>query len=78
MASSSHIVAGRAPPGAILLLEPQAPRDFPAQTERPRMDQVSQTFTPGVLFVRTGQPVTFLNNDDVLHNINVRDDATKE
>lgn len=42
------------------------------------MDQYAQTFSPGLLFVRTGQPVDFLNNDDVLHNVRVRDNATRE
>lgn len=41
------------------------------------MDQVQQTFTPAILFVRTGQAVDFTNNDDVLHNIRVRHEATK-
>jgi len=41
------------------------------------MDQVQQTFTPPVLLVRTGQPTEFRNNDDVLHNVRVREDATK-
>ena len=41
------------------------------------MDQVQQTFTPPMLLVRTGQPTEFRNNDDVLHNVRVREDATK-
>jgi len=42
------------------------------------MDQISQTFTPAVLFVRTGEPAEFRNSDDVLHNIRTRHDETKE
>ena len=42
------------------------------------MDQVQQTFIPSVLLVRTGQPVEFKNNDDVLHNVRVREEATRE
>ena len=42
------------------------------------MDQVSLTFIPALLFVRTGQPVEFRNSDEPLHNINVKRDATKE
>lgn len=42
------------------------------------MDQVSLTFTPALLFVRTGQPVEFRNSDETLHNMNVKDDATKQ
>ena len=42
------------------------------------MDQVTLTFTPPVLFVRTGQPTEFRNSDDVLHNVRVREEATRE
>jgi hypothetical protein len=42
------------------------------------MDQEQQTFIPSILLVRTGQPVDFLNHDDVLHNVRVREDETKE
>ena len=41
------------------------------------MDQVQQTFLPPLMLVRTGQPTEFRNNDDVLHNVRVRDDGTK-
>ena len=76
--SEAHLVTGKTMPGAIVLLEPRTPREFPDQARPPLMDQVSQTFTPDVLFVRTGQPVGFRNSDDLLHNVNVRDDETKE
>lgn len=42
------------------------------------MDQVSLTFTPGMLFVRTGTPVEFRNSDDTLHNVHVGNTDTKE
>ena len=42
------------------------------------MDQVSATFTPDLLFVRTGQPVEFRNSDDTLHNVHVGNEDTKE
>ena len=42
------------------------------------MDQEQQTFIPSILLVRTGQPVDFYNHDDVLHNVRVKDDETKE
>jgi plastocyanin len=78
-----HVVAGRVPAArggmaAIVILEPQTPREFPPQTEKPFMDQISQTFFPAVLFVRTGQPTEFRNGDDVLHNVRVREQETKE
>lgn len=42
------------------------------------MDQISQTFIPPMLFVRTGQITQFRNSDDVLHNVRVRESDTKE
>ena len=59
------------------MLEPLDGAAAPPQATLPTMDQVQQTFTPPILFVRTGQPVEFTNNDDVLHNIRVRNEATK-
>lgn len=42
------------------------------------MDQVSLTFTPEMMFVRTGAPVEFHNSDDTLHNVHVDNADTKE
>jgi len=42
------------------------------------MDQVSRTFIPFILFVRTGRPAEFRNSDEELHNINVRNASTRE
>ena len=42
------------------------------------MDQVSLTFTPPMLFVRTGEPVEFRNSDDTLHNVHVDNSDTRE
>ncbi len=82
-ARGEGIVSGTAPAAAgglpaIVILEPTTPRDFPPPAAVPVMDQVSQTFTPAVLFVRTGQVAEFRNSDDVLHNIRTRHDETKE
>lgn len=82
-ARGEAIVSGTAPATtgglpAIVILEPKETREFPPQASVPVMDQVSQTFTPTVLFVRTGQPSEFRNSDDVLHNIRTRHDETKE
>ena len=81
--SSSHRLIGRAPKAtngmsALVILKPQTPLELPSQAVKPVMDQISLTFIPGLLFVRTGQPVEFRNSDETLHNINVKDDATKE
>jgi hypothetical protein len=35
------------------------------------MDQFAKAFVPETLFVRVGQPVTFKNSDDQLHNITI-------
>ena len=37
------------------------------------MDQMAHRFAPGVLIVRTGQPANFRNDDDVIHNVRVRE-----
>lgn len=62
----------------IVVLDPKTPTEFPAQTETPVMDQVSQTFGPSLLFVRTGQPTEFRNSDDTLHNVHVTHEDTRE
>jgi plastocyanin len=70
-------VAGTAPAGAIVVLEPKTPQEFPPP-EPAVMDQVSLSFTPEMLFVRTGVPVEFRNNDETLHNVHVGNADTKE
>jgi len=79
--ATQGVVAGRVPIGgagqtSIVVLQPKAPVEAP-QVLPPVMDQVALTFIPGVLLVRTGQPVQFRNSDDVLHNVRVNEDATK-
>jgi plastocyanin len=61
---------------SIVVLEPTSERTYPEVTP-PVMDQALQTFLPEVLFVRVGQKTEFRNSDEVLHNVNVRDDETK-
>jgi len=79
-ASGMGTVVGTVPTGAIaiVVLEPKDGRSFAPQTEKPVMDQVGLTFGPELLLVRTGQPVEFRNNDDTLHNVNVKQDETRE
>jgi len=81
-ATADARVVGQAPAAkgglpAVVLLHPREPRQFPQQASAPVMDQISQTFTPGVMFVRTGQASEFRNSDEVLHNVRVRNDETK-
>ena len=63
---------------AVVALEPKLAREFAPQTDKPVMDQVGQTFGPELLLVRTGEPVEFRNSDDTLHNVNVKDEQTRE
>jgi plastocyanin len=63
---------------AVVVLEPTTARTFPPQAEKPVMDQVGLTFGPELLVVRTGEPVEFRNNDDTLHNVNVKHEETRE
>lgn len=76
-------VIGKAPAAvngypAIVVLEPINGPDPVRQTVVPVMDQAQQTFIPSLLLVRTGQPVEFRNNDDVLHNVKVREAETRD
>jgi len=80
---TASFVSGRTPPAlngfaAVVIFEPQAEGEMAPQADVPYMDQVQQTFTPAMLLVRTGQPTEFRNNDDVLHNVRVREDATRQ
>jgi plastocyanin len=68
----------RAAGTAVVVLEPKGERTFPPQRDTPVMDQVGLTFGPELLLVRTGQPVEFRNNDDTLHNVNVKHEETRE
>jgi len=81
--TGAQTVAGIAPPAqgnfpSIVVLEPIGGGELPPQAAPPAMDQEQQTFIPSVLLVRTGQPVDFLNHDDVLHNVRVKNDETRE
>ena len=81
--TGAQTVAGTAPPAqgnfpSIVVLEPIGGGELPPQVAPPAMDQEQQTFIPSVLLVRTGQPVDFLNHDDVLHNVRVKNDETRE
>jgi plastocyanin len=81
--SGVQTVTGRAPAAtggypSIVILEPIGAENLPPQAAPPAMDQQQQTFIPSILLVRTGAPVDFLNHDDVLHNVRVKDDETKE
>ncbi|MBS1817679.1 MAG: hypothetical protein JSU08_07105 [Acidobacteria bacterium] len=81
--SGIQTVTGRAPAAqgeypSIVVLEPIGAGALPPQAAPPVMDQQQQTFIPNILLVRTGQPVDFQNHDEVLHNVRVKNDETKE
>jgi len=83
VSTGNATVVGHGPrpnPGAqiVVVLEPTTSRSFPLQTDVPVMDQVSLTFGPELLLVRTGQPVEFRNSDDTLHNVHVTHEETRE
>ena len=63
---------------AIVILEPRHSTPLPEPATTPYMDQLSRTFIPSVLFVRTGRRAQFLNSDEELHNINVKNGKTRE
>jgi plastocyanin len=76
-------VIGRAPvvqtgAAAIVILEPRHSTPLPEPATMPYMDQLARNFIPSVLFVRTGQRAQFLNSDEELHNINVKNGKTLE
>jgi len=76
--SNPATIVGRLPPAtddipSVIALQSETPGKYTPQTASPMMDQVAHAFTPGVLVVRTGQPANFRNDDDVLHNVRVRE-----
>jgi len=81
-AATSRVVGKIAAAGTenppVIVLEPKTARAFPPQSEEPVMDQVSATFGPSLLFVRTGQPTEFRNSDDTLHNVHVTHEDSHE
>jgi plastocyanin len=78
--SGAGRIVGKVQSGAtaVVVLAPKDARTFPPQEYTPVMDQANLTFTPELLFVRTGQPAEFRNSDDVLHNVNVKHEETRE
>ena len=62
----------------VVILEPAGnavlePPDTPAQ-----MDQINMEFLPPVVLATVGQPVHFVNSEDILHNVRVFNIDTKE
>src|SRR4029453_18523687 len=82
-ASSGGTIVGTVPRPAnavpiVIVLESKGTTEYPAQTEKPSMDQVSATFGPAFFLSRTGQPAVFRNSDDTLHNVHVTHEETRE
>ena len=81
--STGTTVIGKAPvtdtgTAAIVILEPRHSAPLPEPATTPSMDQLARNFIPSVLVVRTGHRAQFLNSDEELHNINVRNGETRE
>lgn len=64
-------VAGTAPAGAFVRLEPLFAHEFPPPLAEGFMDQSGQMFTPGAMVAQTGQAVRFRSSEDILHNVRV-------
>jgi plastocyanin len=80
--AGSHVVSGRIPPvtagvTALLFLESKSPHAFPPAEGKAIMDQAGMQFSPSVLFVRAGQPVVFRNSDNEMHNVNLKESASR-
>jgi plastocyanin len=80
--AEEQMVTGRAPIGdrglsTVVMLLPETPVEVTA-TKPSLMDQINLTFVPGLLLVRAGEPVHFRNSEDVMHNVRVRNENTKE
>jgi plastocyanin len=81
--SGTHVVAAKVPASTdgspvIVVLDPADGHNVPAPADPPVMNQIGKMFSPEVLFAQVGQPVEFRNDDDTLHNVNVKDDTSKE
>jgi hypothetical protein len=81
MAAAAGEVVGKVPvtPGAgtVVIFEPTKALSVPPPTDVSVMDQQNLTFIPHFLFVRTGQAAEFLNHDEELHNLNVKDSESR-
>ncbi len=53
----------------VVFLEDKSGKTYPPVDKRVSMDQKSLIFTPHVLVIQKGTAVTFLNNDNVDHNV---------
>lgn len=81
--STHGTVSGTAPAAqngftSVVVLQPKDTTDLPPPAFPAVMDQVQMAFTPDMLFARTGFPVEFMNSDDEMHNMNVKEGATRE
>jgi plastocyanin len=68
---SRAVVAGKARPGAIILLETADGRELRVPSAATGMGQFGREFYPELLLVRTGQSVLFSNSDGELHSVRV-------
>lgn len=64
-------VTGTAASGAVVVLEPATPHEYPPIPGPAVMDQRGQQFIPALLVARAGQPVEFRNGESIVHNVYV-------
>lgn len=78
------VVSGRAPratggfPSVVTLEPATALNEPPPPHDPPALDQFGTAFHPRVLLARAGETVAFLNSEDVLHNVHVKERGTGE
>ena len=82
-AAVNAMVTGKGPRAAggfpaIIVLDPEAPRDFPVPADPKVMDQQGLAFIPRLLLVRQGQAVVFRNSEDELHNVRVGETGSSQ
>jgi plastocyanin len=81
--AGTHVVSGHISPAtagvtALVFLESTTARTFPLPAGKAIMNQAGMQFSPSVLFARTGQTVTFRNDDDEMHNVNLKDSTSRD
>ena len=84
-ASAGGRIVGTAPRAAsgatvVTVLDSKPAGEYPPQTGKPAMDQISATFTPAMLYVRTNQPDRAFSRTTTArcHNVHVTHVETRE
>lgn len=62
----------------VYLMDISEGKDFDAKAKKPEIDQKDCKFTPHVQIVPVGVRLTMLNNDNVTHNVNIKNVDNKQ